>query len=335
MTSEELRHICLLLRRFMSGSLSLADQTRLLSLIEIACRTEYRLSSWIQNVARRELTDFRSMVVSLCDALFDTPKRPGQLFVALNRKSEFQDAELFLYFEHVTRVLIRRQLFRRCSETNPVLFKTRHNLLQVLREEPRIFAYKHNKSTIWIALVALTDLREGGLSWTDRELLSILYKLDKGNISHQELVVCILGEVAAVMDHRAAVDFSQLVAVISQGKQEIADQSMLAHLSGEQDTPLKKVQREKAAARVIIELDLKIDCMHQSAKFDGYLGNYREGIVLLLQDLTTFGERDFHWKCLARTMPGITPAIYREKHRAFDDLAIWAKRRIIEILREY
>lgn len=335
MTPKELRQICLLLRRLMSGPLSYADQRKAMSLIISACRKEYRLKSWIHSAARCEMTDFDSMVTSLCEALFDTPNRPGQLSVALNRKSELPCVELFLHFERATRVLIRRQLFRRCGEADPVSLRTRHHILQVLRYEPRIYAYQQNGKTIWVTLAGLPELRPNGLPWSGRELLAILYQLDNDGIGLQELVVSLLRVVADASDHRAAVDFSQLVAVVSQSKQEMADRMLREHSTTSPDDPLKKMQREEAATGVIVELDQKLENMRKSAKFDGYLGNYRQCIILLLDDLVKHGDRDYHWKYLAKGLPEITPVIYREKHRAFDDLAIWAKRRLIEILCDF
>jgi hypothetical protein len=281
------------------------------------------------------MTDFDSMVTSLCDRLLNSSISPGQMYVALNRHADRTDAELFLYFERATRVLIRRQLFRRCGEADPVSLRTRHHILQFLRYEPLVYAYRRNGKTSWVALAGLTDLRPNGLPWTDRELLVILYELDNEGIGLQDLVVSLLREVAGASDHRAAVDFSQLVAVVSQSKQEMADRKLREHSTTAPDDPLKRMQREEAAAGVIVELDQKLENMQNSAKFDGYLGNYRQCIILLLDDLVKHGDRDYHWKYLAKGIPEITPVVYREKHRAFDDLAIWAKRRLIEILCDF
>lgn len=335
MTPEELRQTCLLLRRFMSGPLSVADQKRVLLLIASSCRREYRLKSWIHSTALREMTDFDSMVTSLCDRLLTSSLAPGQLSIALNRHADKSDPELFLYFERAARLLIRRQLFRRCAETDPLSLKTRHHILQFLRYEPSIIAYRQYNKISWVALAGLTDLRSNGLPWSDRELLAMLYQMDSNGISLQDLVVSLLREVAAFTDHRAAIDFSQLVAVVSQSKQELAERILREHSTAAQDDPLKRMQREEAAAALIVELDQKLENMRKSAKYDGYLGNYRQCIILLLDDLVKTGDRDYHWKYLATGLPGITPAIYREKHRAFDDLAIWAKRRIIEILCDF
>lgn len=275
------------------------------------------------------------MVTSLCDTLLSSPTVPGHLSIALNRHADKSDPELFLYFERAARVLIRRRLFRRCGEADPLTLKTRHHILQFLRYEPLVYAYRQNGKTSWVALAGLTDLRPNGLPWTDRELLSILYELDNEGIGLQDLVVSLMHEVAAVSDHRAAVDFSQLVAVVSQSKQEMADRMLREHSTTAPDDSLKRMQREEAAAAVIVELDQKLENMRKSAKYDGYLGNYRQCIILLLDDLVKHGDRTYHWKYLAKGMPEITPVIYREKHRAFDDLAIWAKRRMIEILCDF
>lgn len=332
MIFDDLQRIYSLLRRYLSGEETRSDETALLDLIAQVCRRSAYHHRWIDQVARSEGTSFTSMVMSLAASFMGGKSSPSALRVSLAGHAADSDEQIFLYFPHLIGRLVYHALYRRCAELNPAPKKMRHHLRQIIRKDPRFLCYYEGKKPAWIALSGQSDLREGKLPWSDSEILSLLYRLSRDAKGKGELLFTLLERITEQKDHQAFVDFALLVTLLHAMDKEQVESAIRAALARQADTPLEQLQRSEAAAEVKVECDLKLSQMQSLGKLNGYLAPYTSAVYLLIDDLTKYCDRDKHWKYLQRFLPDITEQLYRRDHRRFDDLAIFAKRRLAEIL---
>lgn len=332
MIFDDLQRIYSLLRRYLSGEDSRSDETAVLNLIAGVCRRSTLLRRWIEQVAQSEGTSFTPMVVSLAASFMGGKNSPGALRVLLRSHAADSDEQIFLYFPHLTGKLMYHALYRRHAELNPAPKKIRHHLRQIIRKDPRFFCYYEGRKPVWITLSGLSDLREGKLPWSDAEILGLLYQLSRNATGRHELLSALLERVTEQKDHQAFIDFSQLVSSMHALDKEQAESEIRDSLARQADSPYEQLQRSEAAAKVKFECDLKLSHMQSLGKLNGYLAPYSSAVYLLLDDLVLFSDRDNHWKYFQRFLPEVTEQSYRRDHRRFDDLAIFAKRRLAEIL---
>ncbi len=332
MIFDDLQRIYTLLRRYLSGGESRTDEIALLDLIAGVCRRSAYLHRWIDQVAQSEGTSFTPMVMSLAASFMGGKTSPSALRVSLAGHAADSDEQIFLYFPHLIGRLMYHALYRRCTELNPAPKKMRHHLRQIIRKDPRFFCYCEGKKPAWIALSGQSDLREGKLPWSGSEILSQLYQLSRDAKGKGELLFALLERITEQKDHQAFLDFALLVALLHAMEQKQAESAIRDALARQADTPLEKLMRSEAAAEVKVECDLKLSHMQSLGKLNGYLAPYTSAVYLLLDDLVSYSDRDKHWKYLQRFLPEITEQSYRRDHRRFDDLAIFAKRRLAEIL---
>ncbi len=332
MIFDDLQRIYSLLRRYLSGEESRSDETALVDLIAGVCRRSAYHHRWIDQVAQSEGTSFNPMVMSLAASFMGGKTSPSALRVSLAGHAADSDEQLFLYFPPLVGRLMYHALYRRCAALNPAPRRLRHHLRQIVRKDPRFFCYYEGKKLTWTALSSQTDLREGELPWSDSEILSLLYQLSRDAKGKCELLFALLERITGQKDHQAFIDFAQLVALTHAMDKEQAEKEIIDALARQSDSPLEKLQRSDAAAKVKHQCDLELSRMQGLAKLNGYLASYTSAVYLLIDDLTEYCDRDKHWIYLQRFLPEVTEKSYRRDHRWFDDLMTKAKRLFAEIL---
>lgn len=332
MSFDDLQRIYTLLRRYISGCESLSDETAILDLIAGVCRRSAYHHRWIDQVARSEGTSFAPMLVSLAASFMGGKTSPSALRGLLAGHAADSDEEIFLYFPHLIGRLMYHALYRRCADLNPAPKRMRHHVRQIIRKDPRFFCYYEGKKPAWIALSGLSDFREEKLPWSDSEISRILYQLNSGAKGKCELLIALLERITEQHDHQAFIEIAQLVTQVHAMDKAQAESEIRDSLARQVDTPLDRLQRSEAAAKVKRHCDLELSRMQDRGKLNGYLAPYTSAVYLMIDDLVSYCDRDKHWKYLQLFLPEVTEMSYRRDHRWFDELMTKAKRLFAEIL---
>lgn len=332
MIFDDLQRIYSLLRRYTSGEESRSDETALLNLIIVICRRSALHRQWIEQVARIEEASFDAVVGSLAASFLGGKNTSGTLRTLLNRYEGASDEQMLLYVQNLTRYLMYRALYRRSAELNPAPKKMRHHLRQIIRNDPRFFCYYEGKKPMWIAFSGPSDLREGKLPWTDPEILRLLYQLSSGAKGKCELMFALFERVTEQKDHRAFIDFAQLVSLMHLIDKEQAEAEIRDSLARKMETPHERLRLTKAVALTKVDCDHELARIEKNGKLNGYSALYSSAIHLMLDDLCQYRDRGRYWQYLNLVRPTVTERSYRRDHRRFDDLARFAKLRLVEIL---
>lgn len=332
MTSAGFDRIYQLLRRFAEGRVSSAELDSVLCLVEAACRKDYRLNRWISNSAVREGSDFHSILLSLYGRQLNNDLPGGQLQRAMQAHTELTDPNLFLYFERASRIIMARQLGRQYRELNPTPFRTRSQVMQLLRHDPQLVIYVHRGRPIWFSLRGANDLRAGGLPWTDREILGIIYEVGGRGGRILEMIQSVIREMATRRDHQIVIEIAALVAAIAEWKRETLESGLLAGERSGKETPIQVLIRQEAGRIVLREVTCKVEDHPASNGGAATAALYIKGLTDLVGDLVEFCDRAGHRSYLQPYIPGLTEDKYRQEHRFFDDQATFVKQRFAELL---
>ncbi|MBK7142544.1 MAG: hypothetical protein IPH75_10730 [bacterium] len=318
----------------MSEPLSPADLNDFLNIIVVVCRRSPHLNGRIQRAATREGTSFEAIVLTLYGQQLTNSLTGGQLQHGLLNHSELSDAELFLYFERASRVLISRQVSRLNAELDPTHARTGHYVHQLLRSDQNVCIYNEYGRPTWVTMHGLRDLRQRGTPWNGQDLLRIIYEVGGKGGHTPDMVAAVLHELANRENFQAVVYVADLIAAITRWKKETIERGINASSQIEKDTPPGRLMREEAGTKVVRETRVRLDNLQDRNRLNGYHGSYLQAICLLVNDLVVFCDREYHVTYLQRAIPELTEEDYRKNHRAFDDLATFAKRRFVELLAE-
>ncbi|MEW6050878.1 MAG: hypothetical protein AB1644_07435 [Candidatus Zixiibacteriota bacterium] len=308
---------------------------RLLAAALVIVRFHPALHYRIASAREREGVEFEAMVKSLVAPLFDKPGESGKLAKGMGETVKGDLATVVLCFRHAVSQTVDYELYHRWRETDPNAARLHRLLREVLHKDPRFRCFP-SVDAQFVGLADLPDYRETAELWTLPELLSIVMAQAGPHKKLADRVNAILQEVAAETRKQAAIPRELLFLALRD-----ADRKLAFDIYAEQnDTPTEniklKLAAREAAGKVMVELPSHLQKLNDETGGDTRLSHiFTKAVERLLADLVETGDHSCYWHYLQEFVPGLTGESYRLEYRRFDDVALWAKGRFSEILREF